>query len=135
MTAKERIPGETENASHPTILVVADDASVLKMLKMALEVECECKVLALSSGKGVLEATKRIMPTLIVIYSHLFDLNELKFTDQLHAIEGLASLPIILIHTSIVSSNENHKPYLIKLETPFRLEELYTAVNHCIRYP
>ena len=39
MTEKEHMPGNTDDVSLATILVMATDASVLKMLEMVLKVE------------------------------------------------------------------------------------------------
>jgi PleD family two-component response regulator len=132
MTEKERVPGKPEDATWPTILVVATDASVLKMLQMALKVEYVCEVLPFSNGRSALEAVKSVRPDLILIHSLLLGLNALELAAQLHSIEGRASVPVLLAHAPVASYRDDQEPYLIVLGQPFVLEDLYRAINTCL---
>jgi PleD family two-component response regulator len=132
MTEKESVPGKPEDASLPMILLVATDASVLKMLQMALKIEYLCKVLPFSNGRSALEAVKSVRPDLIVIHSLLLGLNALELAAQLHSIEGRANVPVLLTHAPVASYSDGQEPHLIVLGQPFVLDDLYSAINTCL---
>jgi hypothetical protein len=61
MTGKEHTPGQTDPAAPLTILVVASDPKLLKLLDMALSLEFGCPVLTVQSAWSALEAAKRVI--------------------------------------------------------------------------
>jgi response regulator RpfG family c-di-GMP phosphodiesterase len=134
MVEIECVPGETDSVSTRTVLLVAADMSVLKMLEMALKVEYECEVLPFSNGRSALEATKDARPDLMVIHSLLLSLSALDLANQLHSIEGLERVPTILTHAPNASRSESRGQHLIVLGLPFVLQDFYAAVNRCFGY-
>ena len=132
MADKEQIFEKIDDASLAMIVVVATDASMLKMLEMALKVEYPCEVFPFISGRSALKAVNHIKPDLVIIHSQLLEMNALTLVDHLHSLEGLESVPTILTHTPLVSESESQGPYLIALGMPFALEDLYASVNICL---
>ena len=132
MTEKEHLARKTGGASSPTILLVAPDPGMRKMLHMALKVEFECEVLPFNNGRSALAMAVRARPDIMVIYSLFPDLNALELADQLHRINGWDRVPVILAHLPEASHSQNQDPYLIILYQPFTLEKLYTAIHTCL---
>jgi response regulator RpfG family c-di-GMP phosphodiesterase len=135
MVERACAPGKTDGASTRTVLLVAVDVSVLKMLEMALKVEYECEVLPFRNGSSALEAIKGVRPDLMVIHSLLLSQSAHDLADQLHRIEGLERVPTILTHVPTASQSESQGRHLIVLGLPFNLQDFYAAVNSCFGYP
>ena len=132
MADNKRGVEKAEDALLPTILVLATDGSVRKMLEMALKVEYGGEVLPCASVWSALEESKRFKPDLIVIYYQLLGMKALDLVDQLHRIEGIERIPIILTHVPVASGSENQSPQCIVLSQPFVLEDLYAAIQTCL---
>ena len=129
MASNEHVLGEPPRAPRPTIMVVATDLTILKLLGMALTIEYECEVLTFISERSLLETAKHSKPDLVVVYSQLLGLSALELADRLHGIKGLESVPTILTHAPRASWSKSQRPHLIILGLPFQLEEFYAAVN------
>jgi DNA-binding NtrC family response regulator len=127
--------GELPRASHLSIMVVATDPAILKLLTMALKLEYECEVLTFTSEGSLLETAKHYKPDLMIIYSQLLGLNALELADRLHSIKGLENVPTILTHAPVASWSQSQHSHLIVLNMPFTLEELYAAVTKVLTTP
>ena len=129
MAEHERMPLTRDEVAIPTILVVANDLMLIKLLEKALKLELECKVLSITAGRSALETAKSVTPDLLIIDSQLLDLNALELSDQLHSIKELESVPIILINSLTASWSECQRDHTIFLRMPFVLLDFYAAVN------
>jgi PleD family two-component response regulator len=129
MTEHEPIPLKRDQAAIPTILVVANDLMLIKLLEKALKLELECEVLFITTGRGALETAKSVTPDLLIIDSHLLDFNALELSDQLHSVKELESVPTILINSLAASWSERQGDHTIFLRMPFVLADFYVAVN------
>ena len=130
MAGNEQVLGEPPRAPRPTIMVVATDLTILKLLGMALKIEYECEVLTFMSERSLLETAKQSTPDLVVVSSQLLGLSALELADRLHGIKGLETVPILLTHAPVASWGQ--RPHLSILGMPFRLEEFYAAVNESL---
>lgn len=132
MADQEDRPAKREKAASPTILLVATDPSVLKMLSMALQVEDGYEILTFSKSMSALQAARRIKPDLIIIHSQLLGHDALALAARFHHLEGRASVPIILTHEPAAPSYQQSDPYLVVLGQSFSLEAFYAAVHRCL---
>ena len=132
MSENKRAPAKTAEAGLPTILVVASDQTQLKLLKMALQLEFACEVLAFESWRSVLETAKHVIPALVIIHFYLFDLHALELADRLHTMQGCESVPILLTHMPFAFWNMALRSYLTVLTLPFQFEAFYAAVHTCL---
>jgi DNA-binding NtrC family response regulator len=135
VASNEHVPGELPRASHPTIMVVATDPTILKLLAMALKLEYECEVLTFTSERSLLETAKHSKPDLMIIYSQLLGLSALELADRLHSIKGFENVPTILTHAPVASWGQRQHSHLIVLSMPFMLEELYAGVTKALTAP
>ncbi len=131
MSEQERNLQETSTAFHPTILVVASDRSKLKLLHLALTVHYACEVIGVHTACDVLTTATQLKPACVVMDVQPFERQALTLIDQLHALEGLEHMPILLTHSLDDFNGAQQKPHLILLRAPFTLEALYAAVNTC----
>ncbi len=126
MAGNEHSSRQTEQASIPTVMVVANDLKLLKLLDMALKLELSCEVLAFASGKSAQESAKRVKPDLFIIDEQLLDLQAHELADELHTFPGLEQVPTLILNAATVSLSESYP--LILLRMRWKIEELYAAV-------
>jgi PleD family two-component response regulator len=129
MAEHERMPLKRDQAAIPTILVVANDPTLIKLLEKALKLELECEVLFVTAGRSALQTAKSVTPDLLIIDSHLLDFNALELSAQLHSVKKLESVPTILINSLAASWSERQRNHTIFLRMPFVLVDFYAAVN------
>ncbi len=131
MSENERIPLRTDQGTAPTILVVAHDLKFLKLLKLALEIEFECIVLSITSGRSAVETAERARPDLLIIDAYLLDVDALELTDRLHSIKELERVPTLLLNSLAAPRSKLQGDHIIFLRGPFATEDFYAAVNKC----
>lgn len=129
MAGNELMAIRIVQVAFPTILVVANDPKFITFLDMALKLEFECEVLSITRGRSAIVTAERVKPDLFIIDYHLLDLSALELSHRLHDIEGLESVPTILLNSTVTSWSEPQKYHIIFLRMPLVLEDLYTAVN------
>lgn len=132
MSGDERIPLRTDQGAVPTILVVAHDLKFLKLLKLALEIEFECVVLSITSGRSAVETAERTRPDLLIIDAYLLDIDTLELADRLHSIKELERVPTLLLNSLDAPWSKPQGDHTISLRGPFATEDFYTAVNKCL---
>jgi PleD family two-component response regulator len=126
------MPMRTNQAAIPTILVVAYDPMLLKLLEKSLKLELECQVLSMTRGSSAVEITKSVKPDLVIIDAHLLDCNALELPERLHAIQGLERVATLLINAPVGSESEFSGDHTSSLGMPFVLVEFYAAVHHSL---
>lgn len=113
--------------SKPTILIIEDNATTRKLLRIALETE-QYNVLEAPDGKTALEQAKK-NPDLILQDLILPDMDGLTLNRQLRAIPGLHEIPILALSGFLNRMEELHTSetgftaFLVKpIEIPHLLE-------------
>lgn len=114
------------------MVVIATDESVLKMLVLVLQVEYECPIVPCNSGREVVEWLRQHKPDLVIVHWELIGSDALELADEVHSIEGLQNIPILLTHVPFVRESERRGPSLLLLGTPFAVGELYAAITTCL---
>jgi response regulator RpfG family c-di-GMP phosphodiesterase len=135
MAENEHLPGKREREDVPTILVIAPQVTLLKLLAMSLQLEFVCEVLAFVSARGALETAKTVTPDLVIIHAHLLDLDALELADRLHDMQGFESVPLLLTHAPVDFWHKSQSSHLIVLPLPFALEDFYAVAHKCLDRP
>ena len=135
MADKNHMPFRADQRAFPTILVVASDLKMLKLLEMALSAELECEVLSITRGRSAVGTAQRVAPDLVIIDAHLLDGNALELSDQLHSIKELESVPSLLVNIPGAWWSFPQSDHTIFLRAPFVLVDFYTAVNKSLGRP
>jgi hypothetical protein len=123
---------QTDWATPPKIMVVANDLKLLKLLNLALSLELTCEVLTLDSSKSAVTAAKSIKPDLLILDEYLLDRKAHDLGTQLHSIMGLEQLPTLLINVPFSSQSESKSYPTRSLTTSWKLEALYAAVHELL---
>ena len=71
MTEQEHMPGSTEQAARPQVLVVAGDPQLRKWLRMALSLEFACEIHTADSADKAEAADTRLTPALVIVDEQL----------------------------------------------------------------
>lgn len=135
MAGNEQAPGPTDWAAIPTIMVVATDLKLLKLLDMALSLELESSVLTLDSGSSAETAAQHIKPDLLILDEHLLDRRARDLGTRLHSVTGLERVPTLLINVAVPSQSESQSYPTLFLSTSWKMEELYAAVYTLLGHP
>ena len=128
MAENDHTPGHTEQAALPTIMVIANDLKLLKLLGMALKLELACDVLTFASGRSAEETAKSVTPDLLILDEQLFDPHARELADRLHSIKGLERVPTLIVNVATVSLSESQNYPMIVLRMQWKVDELYAAV-------
>jgi response regulator RpfG family c-di-GMP phosphodiesterase len=133
MAGNAQAPGPTDRAAHPTIMVVASDLKVLKLLDMALSLEMACRVLTLERGSSAETAAQRITPDLLILDEYLLDRRAADLGTQLHRVTGLEQVPTLFINAAVPPQSQSYPARF--LSTSWKIEELYAAVHALLDHP
>jgi response regulator RpfG family c-di-GMP phosphodiesterase len=129
MAETEQAPGSTGGAALPTILVVASDVKLLKLLDMALSLEMGCAVLTLDNSSSAVTAAQRIVPDLLILDEHLLDRRAADLGAQLHRLLGLERVPTLLLNAEMPPQHESQSYPIRFLSRSWKMEEFYAAVH------
>lgn len=122
---KEKQPG--------TILVVDDHDGFGFMLTAALSLQVNEKVCVVPHAKSALEAVQQFTPSLLIIDCLLPEMSGLELYDRLHAMPGFETIPAIMLSASFeMYRDEIHRRHLVGFAKPFKLVELYQAINQVL---
>ena len=129
MTEKVPVPEQTEQAKKPSILVVASDPKLRKLLDMALSLELGCPVHMVDNARKADEVVTRLTPALMIVDEQLLTENAHDLSARLHRIAGLEQLPTLFLNVPDLSQ-DGHQGYPIRfLEPSWKVVDLYAAVQ------
>lgn len=129
MTGNQHTLETARRTTSLTILVVASDPKLLKLLHMALTLEFGCDVLAVKSAGSAQEAVKRCRPALLILDEQFLNDQTADLDARLHRIAGLEPLPTLFLNATS-SSRPGRQAYPTRfLELSWKVEALYAAVR------
>lgn len=114
-----------------TVLIVEDDADLLRMLSMFLR-KNGFKVIGTQNGAKALELITQETVHLVITDLMMPHTDGIELTEKIHALPGLKDLPIILISghsTEEVSEKGLRKGVALVLEKPIQLNKLLDLVG------
>jgi DNA-binding response OmpR family regulator len=129
MTGNEHAPEPTKQATPLTMLVVASDPKLLKLLHMALWLEFGCSVLTVQSARGAEEVAKRSRPALLILDEQFLNDKTHDLDARLHRIAGLEQLPTLFLNATSSSQHDHQGCPTRFLEPSWKVEALYAAVR------
>ena len=132
MVGKENTPEQTDRKTIPTVLVVASDPKMLKLLTMALSLELACEVITVVSARKAEEAVKRLRPALLILDEEIINEKAQDLSDRLHRIAGLEQLPTLFLNAATLTQGESKCYPACFLTWSWKVEALYAAVQALI---
>ena len=121
-----------EESSNQTILLVEDDEDINFFMTQALEQVTPYEAVSVPDATSALEVADVVKPDLFILDYRLPDLNGLELSDRLHAIEGLETVPTIMISANTLPRNELRQRHITYLKKPFDLSHLLETVEKLI---
>lgn len=129
MTGNQHTLEATKRTTPLTMLVVASDPKLLKLLHMALTLEFGCEVLTVKSARSAQEGAKRFRPALLILDEQLLNDQTADLDARLHRIAGLEQLPTLFLNATSSSQPDRHAYPTRFLEPSWKVEALYAAVR------
>lgn len=115
-----------------TILLVEDDKDIGAFLVEVLQDEMHHVALHVLDAIHALEAVKSIKPSLFMLDYHLPGINGLELSDRLNALEGLETVPTLLLSASPPPRNVMQQRHISFLAKPFELPDLLQAIEELL---
>jgi response regulator RpfG family c-di-GMP phosphodiesterase len=132
MTGNQHTPEPAEQAIPPTMLVVASDPKLLKLLHMALSLEFGCSVRTVKSARSAQEAAQRSRPALLILDEEFLNDRTADPDARLHRIAGLEQLPTLFLNATDLSQL-NRQGYPTRFLAPsWKVEALYAVVRELL---
>jgi DNA-binding NtrC family response regulator len=127
MTTEGQAPADVH-----AILLVEDDNDIGDFIIQALGDELPHQVLSVSNASHALEVVQTIKPVLFILDYQLPGIDGLELSRQLHALDGLETVPTLLISANPPPREAMHQPYLSSLAKPFDLADFLQAVKRLL---
>ncbi|MBE3560038.1 MAG: response regulator [Ktedonobacteraceae bacterium] len=131
MAQKEEQLTTGEQSSVKTILLVEDDASIGEVLVQAIAQETTYMAFLATDGLEALHIVKGIKPNLFILDYQLPHMNGLELYDQLHAIEALRHIPVIMLSARL-PQKELEKRHIVGMHKPIDLDEFLRLIEELV---
>ena len=130
MTSNEPEATTHNETNRQTILlVVDDDEDIGEFIAQALKDETPYQVLHMTDAARALEAVNSIKPSLFILDYSLPGIDGLKLADHLHLVEGLETIPIVMMSAVSPPAKEMRKRKITFLSKPFELNDLFANIE------
>ena len=129
MTGNEYTSDAAAQAVPLTMLVVASDPKLLKLLHMALSLEFGCSVLTAQSARSAQELAHHARPALLILGEQFLNDKTADLEARLHRIAGLEELPTLFLNAMSPFQPASQAYPTHFLEPSWRVEALYDAVR------
>jgi CheY-like chemotaxis protein len=127
MTTEGQAPADVH-----AILLVEDDNDIGDFITQALGDELPHQVLSVGNASQALEVVQTIKPVLFILDYQLPGIDGLELSRQLHALDGLETVPTLLISANPPPQEAMHQSYLACLAKPFDLADFLQAVKRLL---
>jgi len=111
------------------LLVVDDDEDIGEFIAQALKDETPYQVLHVTDATRALEAVNSIKPSLFILDYSLPGIDGLKLADHLHSIDGLETVPTVMMSAIVPPTKEMRKRKITFLSKPFDLNDLFATIE------
>jgi CheY-like chemotaxis protein len=131
----EDSPEEVEVGTK-TILVVEDDDAIIELITLVLSQETPYSPLVVADASEALRLATHLKVDLFLIDYQLAGMNGLQLYDTLHSMEGLQTVPALLLSASVEKhEQELRERNLLGLNKPFELDELLQTIEKMLAPP
>jgi len=118
-----------ESRIHTILLVVEDDEAISEFIAQVLQDQTPHAVLDVSDASEALAAVSSITPSLFILDYQLPDMNGLELSDHLHAIEGLETVPTLMMSANLPPRQELQQRHIASLSKPFEVSALLKIID------
>src|ERR1700730_12258634 len=118
-----------ESHIHTILLVVEDDEAISEFIAQVLQYQTPHAVLDVPDASQALAAVTSITPSLFILDYQLPDMNGLDLSDRLHAIEGLETVPTLLMSANLPPRQEPQQRHIVSLSKPFDVSDLLKIID------
>jgi DNA-binding response OmpR family regulator len=125
------MPQQQGQRQTRTILVVEDDEDIGAFLIETIVQETPYQFALATHSQQALQLAREIKPILFILNYHLPGMNGLQLYDYLHAIEGLAHVPAIMI-SAVLPELEVKKRKIAGITKPFDLSLLLDTIEQLL---
>ncbi len=133
MFEMDEILSAIENATMKLVLVVEADAEIGSFLVQAIKEETPYQAFLVTNGVQALQISREVTPDLFVLDYRLPGLDGLELYELLHSMEGLESVPTILMSASAFFPRRNNEQHKISdLQKPFELDNLLHIIRELV---
>ena len=115
-----------------TILAVDDEEALGDFLVRVIEQETPYQALSATDAVQALQVVSSIKPSLFILDYQLPGINGLELSDQLHSIEGLETVPILMVSADSPSRKAMQQRHITFLKKPFNLSDLLQAIEELL---
>ncbi len=122
-------PSNNETSLHAILLVVEDDEAIGELIAQVVQEETPYTVLTVPNAFQALEVVTSITPILFILDYQLPDVNGLELADRLRSIEGLDTVPTLLVSANPPPLKEIRQRKMALLKKPFDLSKLVTTIE------
>lgn len=112
------------------VMIVEDDDDIGKFIVQAIQQETPYQAILASDGFQALKMLQTLKPDLLILDYSLPGMNGLEIYENVHALKGLESLPVLIVTAEGTRIQKEVKARQISLlQKPFDLAELLTAIG------
>jgi CheY-like chemotaxis protein len=121
-----------EHDTAKTIFVVEDDDSIGELLVTVLSDGTSYSAVLAVDDLEALKLVRDYHPNLFILDYHLPHMNGLELYDRLHTIQGLESVPAILMSAHPPEEKEFARRSLTRMDKPLDLDNLLYTVERLL---
>ena len=112
-----------------TLLIVEDDESIGELLTQTIKSETPYAVLLVTDAVQALKAAEAFKPSLFILDYHLPGIDGLELHDRLHSIQGLETIPSLMMSSHSPSRQAIRERQITFLKKPFDLAALLESIE------
>lgn len=128
MSERQQDSEQEKQATVKTILIVEDDTNIGEVFVQAILQETSYMAILALNGQEALKIVQNIKPNLFILDYQLPRMNGLELYDKLHAIEGLETIPTIMMSARL-PLQELEKRKMIGMHKPIDLDDFLQTLE------
>ena len=129
MSGNQTVSTTDQESPNQTILLVEDDEDIGFFMTQVLADETPYEAVYAPDATSALEVVDAVKPDLFILDYRLPDLNGIELSDRLHSIEGLETVPTMMISANTPPHKELQQRHITYLKKPFDLSRLLAEVE------
>jgi DNA-binding response OmpR family regulator len=118
-----------ESRIQTILLVVEDDEDISEFIAQVLQDKTSHAILGVSDAAQAFAAVSSITPSLFILDYQLPDMNGLELSDRLHAIEGLETVPTLMMSANLPPRHALQHRHIVPLKKPFEISDLLKSID------
>jgi len=124
---QEHIFSQKIQRKRKEIVLVESHDAFADLLREVVWQETSCKIFRVSTGEQALRIVPQLRPDLLIVNFQLSDMTGVAVFEQLHTIQDLVSLPIILLSTHQLWTRTGPSPSIC-VDQPLNVDDLLQII-------